>query len=135
MPSTLKELLEVVPKTPERVEEVDCTRFFGQPVTFQFRYPTVAMESIAANVDAPRLRRRHPEWTDQFCVMVSLLAQMHVAPDPGDVPVGVLYEQIAAEHDQLLRHLLLEVSARFPELRMGEAVDEQKKGSTPTGGG
>lgn len=127
MPNTLSELLNRAPKTPERIEEVDCSAFFGEPVVFKYRYPTVAMESIAANVDAPKLRRRHPDWADQFCILVSLLAQMHVEPDPGDVPPGVLYEQIAAEHDPLFRHLVLEVSARFPELRMGQAIEEQKK--------
>lgn len=127
MPSALKDLLAKAPKTPERIEQVDCTAFFGEPVVFKYRYPTVAMESIAANVDAPKLRRRHPEWSDQFCILVSLLSQMHVEPDPGDVPVGMLYEQIASEHDPLFRHLVLEVSARFPELRMGQAIEQEKK--------
>jgi hypothetical protein len=134
MPPTVSELLRQAPKTPDRLEEVDVSAFFGEPVVFKYRYPTVVMESIAANVDAPRLKRRHPDWSDQMCVLVSLLAQMHVDPPVGDEPSGIVYERIAVEHDPLFRFLVLEVSQRFPELRMAQALDEQKKGSIPTGG-
>jgi hypothetical protein len=129
------ELVDSLPPTICETAQVDISAYLQQPtgsVLVTYREPDAPM-LFQISEDAQRIRTHYPEWNEMLCSCVAMLALSHVAPDPGETPVGVLYCRLAERSPELFMYLLREYQAAFPRMsRFSEAVEQEKKGSSPT---
>lgn len=127
---TLESLYQMLPEQEESpVAEVDVTEFFGtkEPVIFKYKEPDIA-RVFQVPVDAQKLEKKYPEWPEPLRQTIAVLAISHIAPAPGNVPVGIMYAMFAEKNKRLFTKLATAFGKAFPQLsNINDAIFEEKK--------
>ena len=118
-----------IPKAEPRRADVDISAAFGEKsggIVLQFQEPNAAQLFQVGGL-SKTLKKRNPDWADELCQSVSLLAVSHIAPDAGDKDPLVFYTELANENAPLFIDVLGRYGAAFPDTQnFSAAVDNAK---------
>jgi len=127
-PRGLGDLLRTAQPQAAATIAVDASDLFDEPVAFVYAEPSPA-QLWAALEQARALRRRHPEWTEEFCRMVAYVAQAHREPEVAITDnVVLLYEKLVQEQPRLWERAFGAITGAFATAGNVEEAAKEREG-------
>jgi hypothetical protein len=99
---------------------IDASKWYGEGVEFVYHEPSVAAQ-FTAHADAAIIRASHPDYPENMCSMMALMALCHVSPpvkvdaDGRSRPVGKLYCDLVAKNGDVFMYLMKKFGDAFPQ--------------------
>ena len=118
----LASLAAAVPVIERKIADIDISQFVPGGVIKMQDLSIAQLTNAAA--DAQKIRIKRPDWPQQLCMQVALMAQAHVEPK-GNLAPALFYMQVAETNTGMFGYLLVAFNEAFPHINNIEAAADE----------